>query len=339
MQIILQILVLENQKIIGSTYEYYVKGLDGDREFTSDTKSATITTGVKKYRYSVNDIDSNNIDKTADGLWTEVNSTEDIEKIKLNSSGRYLHIYSIDGAGNESDTTKIELVPQTQNIDVTKEVVNPKNEYKIGDIVTYSIKFKIRENENNKASVHEVSVEDIFEEGLFEYLSDTLWKNDSNLSVIKEQGKLKISLSGMLNYGSIKEIRYGMRITNNANGKSVNNTVNIAGISTKNNNVVGSSASKNIIVNDPKIDIQKSVDKLEYKVGDEVIYKVKIKSLVPGTTITNVNIKEVIPKGLDLKEDSGKISINGTEIANGLVKTVADGKTSVSAGITTINRK
>ena len=149
---------------------------------------------------------------------------------------------------------------------MTKEIVNPKNEYKIGDIVTYSIKFKIRENENNKASVHEVSVEDIFEEGLFEYLPSTLWKNDSNLSVIKEQGKLKISLSGMLNYGSIKEIRYGMRITNNANGKSVNNTANIAGISIKNNNVAGSSASKNIVVNDPKIDIQKSVDKLEYKV-------------------------------------------------------------------------
>ena len=122
---------LENQKIIGSTYEYYVKGLDGDREFTSDTKSATITTGVKKYRYSINDINSNKIDKTADGLWTEVNSVGELEKIKLNSSGRYLHIYSIDGAGNESDITKIELVKQRQNVDLTKEIINPKNEYKI----------------------------------------------------------------------------------------------------------------------------------------------------------------------------------------------------------------
>ena len=122
---------LENQKIIGSTYEYYVKGLDGDREFTSDTKSATITTGVKKYRYSINDINSNNIDKTADGLWQEVNSVGELEKIKLNSFGRYLHIYSIDGAGNESDITKIELVKQRQNVDLTKEIINPKNEYKI----------------------------------------------------------------------------------------------------------------------------------------------------------------------------------------------------------------
>ena len=44
--------------------------------------------------------------------------------------------------------------------------------------------------------------------------------------------------------------------------------------------------------------------------GDVVTYTVKIKSLVPGTTINNVNIKEMIPKGLDLKEDSAKISIN-----------------------------
>ena len=55
MKIIIQVLSLENQKIIGSTYEYYVKGLNGDREFTSDTKSATITTGVKKYKYIVDE--------------------------------------------------------------------------------------------------------------------------------------------------------------------------------------------------------------------------------------------------------------------------------------------
>ena len=95
-------------------------------------------------------------------------------------------------------------------------------------------------------------------------------------------------------------------------GKDVHNTANISGdeIYFENNIKHIANDSKTIKVNDPKIDIQKSVDKLEYKVGDEITYKVKIKSLVPGTTITNVNIKEVIPKGLDLKEDSGKISIN-----------------------------
>ena len=54
-----------------------------------------------------------------------------------------------------------------------------------------------------------------------------------------------------------------------------------------------------------KVQINQSI-----RFGDVVTYTVKIKSLLPGTTINNVNIKEMIPKGLDLKEDSGKISIN-----------------------------
>ena len=81
------------------------------------------------------------------------------------------------------------------------------------------------------------------------------------------------------------------------------------------------------------------MDKLEYKVGDEVIYKVKVKSLVPGTTLRNVNIEETIPKGLDLKENSAKISINGRTLESGVVKTEEGDITKVSAGLTEINRK
>ena len=72
MKIIIQQLSLGNQKIIGSTYEYYVKGLDGSREFTSDTKSATITTGVKKYKYAVN-TNLNKLDKNS-AEWREADS-------------------------------------------------------------------------------------------------------------------------------------------------------------------------------------------------------------------------------------------------------------------------
>ena len=71
---------LIDQKIIGSTYEYYVKGLDGSREFTSDTKSATITTGVKKYKYAVN-TNSNKLDKNSPE-WREANSSRRNRKDK-----------------------------------------------------------------------------------------------------------------------------------------------------------------------------------------------------------------------------------------------------------------
>jgi len=82
MKIIIQVLSLENQKIIGSTYEYYVKGLDGDREFTSETKSATITTGVKKYKYIVNESE----DILEGDLWKEATTIGENENINIGDS-------------------------------------------------------------------------------------------------------------------------------------------------------------------------------------------------------------------------------------------------------------
>ena len=127
------------------------------------------------------------------------------------------------------------------------------------------------------------------------------------------------------------------QIQRTGKGDVINNVI-VSGTSFTGNSAQGST-SKKIVVNDPKIEIQKSMDKLEYKVGDEVIYKVKVKSLVPGTTLNNVNIEEIIPKGLDLKEDSAKISINGRTLDSGLVKTKDGDITKVTAGLTTINRK
>ena len=183
MQIILQILVLENQKIIGSTYEYYVKGLDGDREFTSETKSATITTGVKKYKYIVNESE----DILEGDSWTEVETTGENENINIgdiNYTGtpKYIHIKSVDGAGNESETYTQKLEPTNQELEVTKEVVNNNKEYKVGDRVTYIVKVKIKENETNKGRVSNVSVVDTYNNTYLKLVKESIIK-DNNIVV------------------------------------------------------------------------------------------------------------------------------------------------------------
>ena len=183
MQIILQILVLENQKIIGSTYEYYVKGLDGDREFTSETKSATIITGVKKYKYIVNESE----DILEGDSWTEVETTGENENINIgdiNYTGtpKYIHIKSVDGAGNESETYTQKLEPTNQELEVTKEVVNNNKEYKVGDKVTYIVKVKIKENETNKGRVSNVSVVDTYNNTYLKLVKESIIK-DNNIVV------------------------------------------------------------------------------------------------------------------------------------------------------------
>lgn len=73
--------------------------------------------------------------------------------------------------------------------------------------------------------------------------------------------------------------------------------------------------------------------------GDIVTNIVKIKSLNPDTVLRNVSIEEILPKGLNLKEDTVTLSINGNIIQSGLLKTSEGDKTKATIGLTEINRK
>ena len=204
----------------GSTYEYYVKGLDGAREFTSDTKSATITTGVKKYKYIING--TTEILKGEE--WKETTTTGDNENINIgevNYTGtpKYIHIYSIDGAGNESEVyiQKLEK-PNAQEIEITKEVVNGKKDYKVGEEITYSLKLKIKENETNKGKISNVSATDTYNSNYLELVDGSVVKDNTTIVNTAEKGTIRITTNELV-YGKTKEIRYKMRVLDTANRK------------------------------------------------------------------------------------------------------------------------
>ena len=208
----------------GSTYEYYVKGLEGAGEFTSDTKSATITTGVKKYRYVVNS-DPNSLKKHQIlETGTEYETVGDnelipIENISFTGDPTYIHIYSIDGAGNESEvyTQKLEK-PANQEIEITKEVVNGKKDYKVGEEITYSLKFKIKENETNKGKISNVSATDTYNSNYLELVDGSVVKDNTTTVNTAEKGTIRITTNELV-YGKTKEIRYKMRVLDTANRK------------------------------------------------------------------------------------------------------------------------
>ena len=72
--------------------------------------------------------------------------------------------------GNESEEHIQQIEPQLQNLDITKEILNPKSEYKVGEEVRYILKFKIRENEYNSKSLQNVKIEDVFDENSLDYI-------------------------------------------------------------------------------------------------------------------------------------------------------------------------
>ena len=204
----------------GSTYEYYVKGLDGAREFTSDTKSATITTGVKKYKYQV-------VEGTADPVedgWREVETTGDNESLpigNINYTGvdTYINIKAIDGAGNESEVYRQKLEkPANQEIEITKEVVGDKQDFKVGEEITYSLKFKIKENETNKGKISNVSATDTYNSNYLELVDGSIVKDNTTTVNAAEKGTIRITTNELV-YGKTKEIRYKMRVLDTANRK------------------------------------------------------------------------------------------------------------------------
>ena len=131
---------------------------------------------------------------------------------------KYINIKTIDGAGNISETYRQKLEPTSEELEVTKEVVNPKNEYKVGDRITYKVSVRIKENEINKGRITDLNFVDTYNTQYLR-LAGPIIPNDNSFNVnTDEQGKIKTNLT-ILFYGEIKELQYDMEILDTANRK------------------------------------------------------------------------------------------------------------------------
>lgn len=106
----------------GSVYHYYVQSFDKNDTTetglldTSVTKSLTVTTGIRKYRYI--------LDNNASTTVTLSNGTETTAtSIPENRNYNYLHVAAIDGAGNLGPTATVEI-PKIANVTVNHYKMN-----------------------------------------------------------------------------------------------------------------------------------------------------------------------------------------------------------------------
>ena len=153
----------------------------------------------------------------------EIMKVREIQKIQIQE---VLHIMTIDlniyiyvqqmEHGNVSETYTQKLEPTNQELEVTKEVVNPKNEYKIGDRVTYKVKFKIKENATNKGKITNVNIVDTYNSNYLRLVNGSIVKDNNTVVNTDEVGKIKTTINELV-YGKIKEIRYDMEVLNTAN--------------------------------------------------------------------------------------------------------------------------
>lgn len=119
----------------GSTYHYYVQSFDKNDTTetglldTSVTKSLTVTTGIRKYRYILDNSASTTV-TLSNGKETTATS------IPENRSYNYLHVAAVDGAGNLGPTATVEI-PKIANVTVNHYKMNlDGNTYTLAETAT-----------------------------------------------------------------------------------------------------------------------------------------------------------------------------------------------------------
>lgn len=132
----------------GSTYYYYVESYDKNDTTptglldTSVTKNLTVTTGVKSYRYIL-DNNLSTVVTTTNGISTTSNN------IPIDRTYKYLHVAAIDGTGNISETATLKIpqiasykvLHQQEQLDGTYTTVENENlSGTIGSSVTPAVK-------------------------------------------------------------------------------------------------------------------------------------------------------------------------------------------------------
>lgn len=138
----------------GTRYSFYAEAHqanDYSQVIRSNITSQTVTTGVKKYYYVIDDNPSNNFNiSNAQGQ-----TTTELIKISNNNYGRWLHIKAEDAAGNVGPVANIKIemkyennITNTIKKTATANETNPNNGNsvitKLGDSVKYNINYNVQ---------------------------------------------------------------------------------------------------------------------------------------------------------------------------------------------------
>ena len=101
---------------------------------------------------------------------------------------------------------------------MTKEVVNPKNEYKVGDRIRYKVSVRIKENETNRGSVNNVNIIDTYNSTYLRLIKESIVKDSNSVVNTDSLGTISSNM-GSIGYGQVKELQYDMEILDTANRK------------------------------------------------------------------------------------------------------------------------
>ena len=209
---------------------------------------------------------------------------------------------------------------QTPGLNIVKSV--NRYEHQVNDIIHYTVKVS---NTNEEADTAYFVIRDasLPDSVAFDFSSVKVSGIDAENYTIEQVGNgwvLKSKGDYALPFGKTITIEYDAKALTASNGTLIDNTATTiaAGIPEKKD-------AKQVYVNSPKIDVEKTAPSSKYKVGDSVGYKVVITNRNPGTFMRDLLLKdEVQSKGLEIKEGSVAVLVAGKDVTSNLDITYAE---------------
>ncbi|MEI5991707.1 hypothetical protein A5881_003244 [Enterococcus termitis] len=343
--------------------------VQGDKYFTGDNAqiknkagtwvniSNTINPADNAMNGTVSDNDQHMVDKYPGQFKPGYPNFLDIDVDRLSlpegiiTNGQQQISFRTTSSGDDYSTNAIgfSINAETPELEISKEIMNPKETYKVGDTVTYRVHLK--NTKANSEAVNTVS-KDVLDSRL-DYVPGSLSivsgpnagaKTDAvgddqgeyttaNRTMTFRVGEGANGTQGGSYKGTTAETVYQFqaKINNTAVADQlIPNSATIQGQDTATNTIINNQSNvvEVKIAQEERagqLESTKTVNNQSPKIGDELTYTIQFKNTIPNGVLNQVTVTDNLPKGLTYIENS--ITSSGQDpkptsltVVNGLVK-------------------
>ena len=260
--------------------------------------------------------------KTLKETWEKHGHYSENKTVIKENNVAYVEINGVNAITNRPET-EIHLsttTDQTPGLHIEKSV--NRYEHQVNDIIHYTVKVNNTNQEADTAYfvIRDVSLPDSV---AFDFSSVKVSGIDPENYTIEQVGNgwvLKSKGDYALPFGKTITIEYDAKALTAGNGTVVDNTATAIAAGIPETKDV-----KQVYINSPKIDVEKTAPNVKYKVGDSVGYKVTITNRNPGTFMRDLLLKDTVKsKGLEIKQGSVAVLVAGKDVTNNLEITYAE---------------
>ncbi|MDD6168871.1 MAG: isopeptide-forming domain-containing fimbrial protein [Lachnospiraceae bacterium] len=204
--------------------------------------------------------------------------------------------------GTSANTKMVKISAGKPGLTIQKSA--EKHEYQVGDEAVYHI--KVSQTKQGAVATNVVITDTSLPEGMaISDAGDAISVNSPSAYTLERKGNGFVVKIPSLPFGQV-DIKVKCKVEQSVSGKEITNTATLEADGTDRQE-----AKAKVQINSPKLAIEKSVSKYEWRVGNTVDYTIKVEQTADGCVAKNVKISDLsLPEGLAVSSGTGAVTVN-----------------------------